>query len=45
LVDDNRTALSETAIEKIRTQLANVVAKMEAGRIPAGGARALRLFS
>jgi FtsZ-interacting cell division protein ZipA len=45
LVDDNRTGLSEEAIEKIRRQLAGILAKMEAGQIPAGGARALRLFA
>ena len=45
LVDDNRTSLSEDAIEKIRQQLTGILAKMEAGQIPAGGARALRLFS
>ena len=45
LVDDNRAALSEEAIDKIRRQLTGILAKMEAGQIPAGGARALRLFS
>jgi FtsZ-interacting cell division protein ZipA len=45
LVDDNRTALSDEAIDKIRRQLTGILAKMEAGQIPAGGARALRLFS
>ncbi len=45
LVDDNRAALSDSAIEKIRRQLVGILAKMEAGRIAAGGARALRLFS
>lgn len=45
LVDDNRSALSEGAIEIIRRQLEGILAKMEAGQIAAGGARALRLFS
>ncbi|MEO7726950.1 MAG: cell division protein ZipA C-terminal FtsZ-binding domain-containing protein [Burkholderiales bacterium] len=45
LVDDNHTALTDDAIEKIRRQLVGILAKMEAGQIAAGGARALRLFS
>jgi FtsZ-interacting cell division protein ZipA len=45
LVDDNRTALTDGAIEKIRRQLVGILARMEAGQIAAGGARALRLFS
>ena len=45
LVDDNRNALTEPAIDKIRRQLTGILAKMEAGQIAAGGARALRLFS
>ncbi|MDB5811582.1 MAG: ZipA FtsZ-binding region protein, partial [Betaproteobacteria bacterium] len=45
LVDDNKNALTDEAIDKIRRQLAGILAKMEAGQIPAGGARALRLFS
>lgn len=45
LVDDNRAPLSDEAIEKIRRQLTGILAKMEAGQIAAGGARALRLFS
>ncbi len=45
LVDDNRSPLSDGAIEKIRRQLEGVLAKMEAGQIAAGSARALRLFS
>ncbi|MDB5812606.1 MAG: ZipA FtsZ-binding region protein [Betaproteobacteria bacterium] len=45
LVDDNRSALSDDAIEKIRRQLTGILAKMEAGQIAAGGTRALRLFS
>lgn len=45
LVDDNRNALTEEAIDKIRLQLTGILATMEAGQIAAGGARALRLFS
>ena len=45
LVDDNRARLSDSAIAAIRRQLEGILAKMEAGRIPAGGARALRLFA
>jgi FtsZ-interacting cell division protein ZipA len=45
LVDDNRAPLSDSAIAAIRKQLEGILAKMEAGRIPAGGARALRLFA
>ena len=45
LVDDNKAPLSDEAIEKIRRQLTGILAKMEAGQIAAGGARALRLFS
>ncbi|MBI4190547.1 MAG: cell division protein FtsZ [Betaproteobacteria bacterium] len=45
LVDDNRTALSDGAIDKIRRQLESILAKMDAGQIAAGGVRALRLFS
>jgi hypothetical protein len=45
LVDDNRSPLSDNAIATIRRQLERILAKMEAGQIPAGGARALRLFS
>ncbi len=45
LVDDNRRVLTDEAIDKIRRQLTGILAKMEAGQIPAGGARALRLFS
>jgi FtsZ-interacting cell division protein ZipA len=45
LVDDKRSALSDSAIATIRQQLEAILAKMEAGHIEAGGARALRLFS
>jgi FtsZ-interacting cell division protein ZipA len=45
LVDDNRAPLSASAIDKIRSQLRAILAQMEAAQVPAGGARALRLFS
>jgi hypothetical protein len=45
LVDDNRVALSEAGLERIRSQLRTVYAKMDARGIPAGSVRALRLFS
>lgn len=45
LVDDNRRPLSDSGIAKIKGQLATLYAKMEAAGLPAGGERALRLFS
>ena len=45
LVDDNRTPLSTAAVDKIRAQLSAILAQMDAGQVPAGGARARRLFS
>lgn len=45
LVDDNRAALSEAGIAKIREQVRAIHAAMEAHGIPAGSPRALRLFS
>lgn len=45
LVDDNRNALSAAGIERIRDQLASISAQLSARGIPAGGDRALRLFS
>jgi len=45
LVDDNRAELSEAGIAKIREQIRSIHATMEAHGIPAGGSRALRLFS
>ncbi|MBI1966030.1 MAG: cell division protein ZipA C-terminal FtsZ-binding domain-containing protein [Betaproteobacteria bacterium] len=45
LVDDNRAVLNETSIARIREQLRSIHAAMEARGIPAGGVRALRLFS
>ena len=44
LVDDNRAELTDAAIAAIRKQLEGILVKMEAGRIAAGGVRALRLF-
>ena len=45
LVDDNRAVLSEKSMERIKEQLRSIHAAMEARGIPAGSARALRLFS
>lgn len=45
LVDDNRAALNEAGIARIREQLGEICSKMEASGITAGGTRALRLFS
>ena len=45
LVDDNRAAFSEAGIARIRDQVSSLHAKMDLHGIPAGGARALRLFS
>jgi FtsZ-interacting cell division protein ZipA len=45
LVDDNRNPLSDGAIETIRHRLKDILAKMDAAQIAAGGARARRLFS
>lgn len=45
LVDDNRAPLSDAGIERIKGQLRSIHAAMEQHGIPAGGARALRLFS
>jgi hypothetical protein len=45
LVDDNRAALTEPGIAKIKRQLAALYAQMEARGIRAGSERALRLFS
>ena len=45
LVDDNRAALSDTGIARIREQVRTIHAKMAAHGIPAGSPRALRLFS
>ena len=45
LVDDNRAALSETGIARIKEQVQSIQAAMAAQDVPAGSARALRLFS
>jgi len=45
LVDDNRVALSDSGIGKIRQQLRDIHAAMGARGIEAGSARALRLFA
>jgi hypothetical protein len=45
LVDDNRAALSEAGIARIREQVSAIHEVMESHGIPAGSPRALRLFS
>ena len=45
LVDDNRAALSETGIARIKGQLQSIHAAMDRRGIPAGSPKALRLFS
>lgn len=45
LVDDNLRPLTDTGIARIRAQLEQVYARMEARGVPAGSPRALRLFS
>ena len=45
LVDDNRAELSEAGIARIREQVRSIHAAMKTHDIPAGSARALRLFS
>lgn len=45
LVDDNLRPLTDTGIEKIRTQLSQIYERMEARGVPSGSRRALRLFS
>jgi len=45
LVDDNRAALSEAGISRIKDQVKSIQAVMAAQEVPAGSARALRLFS
>jgi hypothetical protein len=45
LVDDNRAALSEAGIDRIREQLRSIHAALAARGIAAGGERASRLFS
>lgn len=45
LVDDNLHPLTDSGIEKIRTQLSQIYERMEARGVPSGSRRALRLFS
>ena len=45
LVDDNLRPLTDSGIEKIRTQLSQIYERMEARGVPSGSRRALRLFS
>jgi hypothetical protein len=45
LVDDNRATLSEAGVSRIKEQLGSIQAAMAARDVPAGGTRALRLFS
>jgi len=45
LVDDNRTLLTEAGATRIKDQLRSIHAAMAKQGAPAGGARALRLFS
>jgi FtsZ-interacting cell division protein ZipA len=45
LVDDNLRLLTDTGIEKIRSQLMQIYERMEARGVPSGSRRALRLFS
>jgi hypothetical protein len=45
LVDDNRSTLSDAGVAKIREQLRSIHAALSARGMPAGGERALRLFS
>jgi len=45
LVDDNLRPLTDTGIEKIRAQLTQIYARMEARGLAAGSRLALRLFS
>ena len=45
LVDDNIRPLSDAGLEKIRSQLRTIYAKMQTKQVPPGSPRALRLFS
>lgn len=45
LVDDNLRPLTDSGIEKIRSQLVQIYERMEARGVPSGSRRALRLFS
>lgn len=44
LVDDNIRPLTQAGIDKIRAQIAQIYARMDARGIPAGSERALRIF-
>lgn len=45
VVDDNRRPLTEAGIDRIKQQLAEIYARMEAQQIKNGSRRALRLFA
>jgi hypothetical protein len=45
LVDDNRAPLTETGLARIKEQVRTIHARMDLHGVPAGSARALRLFS
>ncbi len=45
LVDDNLRPLTDTGIEKIRSQLMHIYERMEARGVPSGSRRSLRLFA
>jgi hypothetical protein len=45
LADDNRVALNDTGLDKIRNQLRSIYAAMEQRGIHPGSPLALRLFS
>jgi hypothetical protein len=45
VVDDNRAALTEAGAARIKEQLRSIHAAMASHGVPAGGTRALRLFS
>jgi hypothetical protein len=45
LVDDNLRPLTDSGIEKIRSQLMRIYERMEARGVPSGSRRSLRLFS
>ena len=45
VVDDNRAALTEAGVGRIKEQVRSIHAAMAKQGVPAGGARALRLFA
>ncbi len=45
LVDDNLRPLTDGGLEKIRSQLGDIYARMDARGVPSGSRRSLRLFS